>query len=111
MFRLVVEYVVWSLTLDLSTTVIMGTALRARVLFQLKLGLFCHISVPHRNERASRVEIPLKNRSRYERFEWFFSKIGKTARTAQILLEKPLKNGSFLAVTFERFFKQDLSVF
>ena len=24
---------------------------------------------------GARVEIPLKNRSRYERFEWFFSKI------------------------------------
>ena len=74
---------------------------------------------------VSRVEIPLKNRSRYERFERFFSKIwavwavwavwafffGKPAQTAQILLKKPLKNRSFLAVIFERFFKQDLSGF
>ena len=36
---------------------------------------------------------------------------GKTAQTAQILLKKPLKNRSFLAVIFERFFKQDLSGF
>ena len=51
----------------------------------------------------TRVEIPLKNRSRYERFERFFSKIwavwavwpfffGKTAQTAQILLKKPLNS-------------------
>ena len=33
---------------------------------------------------------------------------GKTAQTAQILLKKLLKNRSFLAVIFERFFKQDL---
>ena len=73
----------------------------------------------------TRVKIPLKNRSRYERFERFFSKIwavwavravwvvffGKTAQTAQILLKKQLKNRSFLAVIFERFFKQDLSGF
>ena len=36
---------------------------------------------------------------------------GKTAQTAQILLKKPLKNRSFHAVIFERFFKQDLSGF
>ena len=36
---------------------------------------------------------------------------GKTAQTAQILLKKPFKNRSFLAVIFERFFKQDLSGF
>ena len=36
---------------------------------------------------------------------------GKTAQTAQILLKKPLKNRSFLAVIFERFLKQDLSGF
>ena len=36
---------------------------------------------------------------------------GKTAQTSQILLKKPLKNRSFLAVIFERFFKHDLSVF
>ena len=45
---------------------------------------------------------------RFGRFERFF---GKTAQTAQILLEKPLKNRSFLAVIFERFLKQDLSGF
>ena len=66
---------------------------------------------------STRVEISLKNRSRYERFERFFSKIWavwavvKTAQTAQIFLKKPLKNRSFLAVIFERFFKQDLSGF
>ena len=70
----------------------------------------------------SRVEIPLKNRSRFERFERFSSKIwavwavwavffGKTAQTAQILLKKLFKNRSFLAVILERFFKQDLSGF
>ena len=37
--------------------------------------------------------------------------VGKTAQTAQILLKKLLKNRSFLAVIFERFFKQDLSGF
>ena len=47
--------------------------------------------------------------ARFERFERFF--FGKTAQTAQILLKKPLKNRSFLAVIFERFFKQDLSGF
>ena len=36
---------------------------------------------------------------------------GKIAQTAQILLKKPIKNRSFLAVIFERFFKQDLSGF
>ena len=36
---------------------------------------------------------------------------GKTAQTAQIFVKKPLKNRSFLAVIFERFFKQDLSSF
>ena len=46
---------------------------------------------------------------RFGRFGWFF--FGKTAQTAQILLKKPLKNRSFLAVIFERFFKQDLSGF
>ena len=63
----------------------------------------------------SRVEIPLKNRSRFMSglgglggLGGFF---GKTAQTAQILLKKPLKNRSFLAVIFERFFKQDLSGF
>ena len=71
------------------------------------------------NSTYTRVEIPLKNRSRYERFERFYSKIwavwavwavffGKTAQTAQILIKKPLKNRSFLAVIFERFFNQDL---
>ena len=49
---------------------------------------------------------------RFERFGRFRSFIfGKTAQTAQILLKKPLKNRSFLAVIFERFFKQDLSGF
>ena len=48
---------------------------------------------------------------RFERFGWFGSFFGKTAQTAQILLKKPLKNRSFLAVIFERFFKQDLSGF
>ena len=61
------------------------------------------------------------NRSRYERFERFSARFerferfgrffGTTAQTAQILLKKPLKNRSFLAVIFERFFKQDLSGF
>ena len=61
-------------------------------------------------EEPTRVEIPLKNRSRYERFERFGRFfLEKTAQTAQILLKKPLKNRSFLAVIFERFFKQDLS--
>ena len=46
---------------------------------------------------------------RFERFGRFF--FGKTAQTAQILLKKQLKNRSFLAVIFERFFKQDLSGF
>ena len=32
-------------------------------------------------------------------------------KTAQILLKKPLKNRSFLAAIFERFFKQDMSGF
>ena len=54
--------------------------------------------------------------ARFERFERFgpfgrFFFFGKTAQTAQILLKKPLKNRSFLAVIFERFFKQDLSGF
>ena len=56
--------------------------------------------------------------ARYERFERFgrlgrFGRFffGKTAQTAQILLEKPLKNRSYLAVIFERFFKQSLSGF
>ena len=53
--------------------------------------------------------------ARFERFERFgrFGQFffGKTAQTAQILLKKPLKNRSFLAVIFERFFKQDLSGF
>ena len=46
---------------------------------------------------------------RFGRFGRFF--FGKTTQTAQILLKKPLKNRSFLAVIFERFFKQDLSGF
>ena len=68
---------------------------------------------------AARVEIPLKNRSRYERIERFPSKIW--AVWAVFFSEKPLKplkscrkplkNRSFLAVVFERFFKQDLSGF
>ena len=37
--------------------------------------------------------------------------LGKTAQTAQILLKKPLKNRSYLAVNFERFFKQELRGF
>ena len=49
--------------------------------------------------------------AKFERFGWFGSFFGKTAQTAQILLKKPLKNRSFLAVIFERFFKQDLSGF
>ena len=36
---------------------------------------------------------------------------GKTAQTAQILLKKPLKNRSFLAVTFERFSSKIWAVF
>ena len=43
---------------------------------------------------------------RFERFGRFF--FGKTA---QILLKKPLKNRSFLAVIFESFLKQDVSGF
>ena len=46
---------------------------------------------------------------RFERFGRFF--FGKTAQTAQILLKKPLKNRSFLAVIFEGFLKQDVSGF
>ena len=49
--------------------------------------------------------------ARFERFERFGRFFGKTAQTAQILLKKPLKNRSFLAVIFERFFKQDPSGF
>ena len=49
--------------------------------------------------------------ARFERFEQFGRLFGNTAQTAQILLKKPLKNRSFLAVIFERFFKQDLSGF
>ena len=45
----------------------------------------------------------------FERFGRFF--FGKTAQTAQILLKKPLKNSSILAMIFERVFKQDLSGF
>ena len=48
--------------------------------------------------------------ARFERFGRFFWK-NKNAQTAQILLKKPFKNRSFLAVIFERFFKQDLSGF
>ena len=47
----------------------------------------------------------------FERFERFGRFFGKTAKTAQILLKKPLKNRLFLAVIFEWFFKQDLSGF
>ena len=46
---------------------------------------------------------------RFERFERFGRFFGKTAQTAQILLKKPLKNRSFLAVIFERFFKPGFS--
>ena len=46
---------------------------------------------------------------RFEQFGRFFFE--KTAHPAQILLKKPLKNRSFLAVVFERFFKQGLSGF
>ena len=49
--------------------------------------------------------------ARFERFELFGRFFGKTAQTAQILLKKPLTNRSFLAVIFDRFFKQDLSSF
>ena len=46
---------------------------------------------------------------RFERFGRFGRFFGKTAQTAQILLKKPLKNRSFLAVIFERFLEQDVS--
>ena len=46
---------------------------------------------------------------RFGPFGCFF--FGKTAQTVQILLKKPLKNRSFLAVIFERFLKQDVSGF
>ena len=49
--------------------------------------------------------------ARFERFGRFGRFFGKPAQTAQILLKKPLKNRSFLAVIFERFFEQDLSGF
>ena len=53
--------------------------------------------------------------ARFERFERFGGGLGgffgKTAQTTQILLKKPLKNHSLLAVIFEQFFKQDLSGF
>ena len=69
-----------------------------------------------------RVEIPLENRSRFERFERFSSKIWavwavwavfleKPLKPLKSCLKKPLKNRSFLAVIFERFFNQDLSGF
>ena len=44
---------------------------------------------------------------RFELFERFGRFFGKTAQIAQILL----KNRSFLAVVFERFFKLNLMVF
>ena len=66
----------------------------------------------------SRVEIPLKNRSRFERFERFSSKIWPVWAVWAVwavFFEKPLKPLKSclknLAVIFERFFKQDLSGF
>ena len=43
------------------------------------------------SEGNPRVEIPLKNRSRYERFERFFRKIWAVWA---VLLDKPFKNRS-----------------
>ena len=80
------------------------------------------MSVRPRTENPTRVEIPLKNRSRYERFERFFSKIwavwavwavfvGKTAQTAQILLKKPLKTAHFLRFFLNGFSSKIWAVF